>query len=70
MVSWLKALWGGGGETWVLCWTLSCTMGLMASSRSLIIAAEIDGADFNGSWIDNWVYRRHVSKGIWVMTSL
>lgn len=35
---------GEGGEglgrrqyTWVLCWTDSCTMGLIASSRSLII---------------------------------
>lgn len=37
-----KGRWGGGGlgrrqYTWVLCWTDSCTMGLIASSRSLII---------------------------------
>lgn len=34
---------GGGVGTWVLCCTLSCTMGCMASSRSSIMVMEVEG---------------------------
>lgn len=36
--------WGMGGAnvTWLLCWTDSCTIGLIASSRSLIIVMAIE----------------------------
>lgn len=29
--------------TWVLCWTLSCTMGWIASSRSSIMVIDLEG---------------------------
>lgn len=32
---------GDGNVTWLLCWTDSCTIGLIASSRSLIIVMAV-----------------------------